>query len=252
MGPFLRLVEYATPRGSVQIEVSSCLLTRILGVTRAYSDSMRVTKYEHSALAVEENGRGLLIDPGSFTRPLDFVQNVDAVVITHQHPDHWTPDQLRGILTTNPDALVFGPEGVVTALAAVGIPAETIASGDTIEIGPFTLAFAGTTHAVIHESIPVIDNTGVLVNGRLFHPGDSFTVPDFPVEILAAPVGAPWLKIGEAMDYVSAVKATKSFPIHESTLSEVGFGMHLDRLRAAAESVEGSVFVLRPGEALEL
>lgn len=213
---------------------------------------MRVTKFEHAALVVEEAGRRLVIDPGSFTRPLDDVTDVDAIVVTHEHPDHWTPAQLTGLLNANPDAALFGPSGFVEAAAAQGVTATSVSSGDTVEVGPFTLRFAGTTHAEIHSSIPLIDNTGVLVNDTLFYPGDAFTVPDFPVAVLAAPVGAPWLKIGEAMDYVSAVAPGKSFPVHEQTLSAAGFGMHADRLKVATEGAGGEALVLQPGDSADI
>jgi L-ascorbate metabolism protein UlaG (beta-lactamase superfamily) len=213
---------------------------------------MRVTKYEHAALVVEEDERKLVIDPGSFTRSLSDLTDVEAIVVTHEHADHWTPEQLKGLLATNPSASVFGPAGVAAALGAEGIAVETVTDGDTVEVGPFTLTFAGTDHAVIHESIPVPDNTGVLVNGKLFYPGDAFFVPPFPVEVLAAPVGAPWLKISEAMDYVSAVKPARSFPVHEKTLSDAGFGMHADRIGAVTTAGGGTPSILQPGESLEI
>lgn len=213
---------------------------------------MRVTKYEHAALVIDEGGRRLVIDPGGFTRPLGDLTDVDAIVVTHEHPDHWTASQLTALRDANPGVSVLGPSGFAAAAESAGVEVDTIADGDTVEVGPFTLRFAGTTHAVIHESIPLIDNTGVLVNGTLFHPGDSYTVPPFPVDVLAAPLGAPWLKIGEAMDYVAAVKPAKLFPIHEWTLSETGFGMHLDRLRAVVEASGGEAVALSPGDSLEL
>ena len=80
---------------------------------------MRITKLEHSCLIVEDGGDTLVIDPGSFTRPVD-ADGVVAVVITHEHPDHWTPDQLRGILDRNPEAVVFGPAGVVASASDFG------------------------------------------------------------------------------------------------------------------------------------
>jgi L-ascorbate metabolism protein UlaG (beta-lactamase superfamily) len=211
---------------------------------------MRQTKLEHAAFVVEEDGRKLVVDPGSFTTPQIDLHAVDAVVVTHEHADHWTPDQLTHLLATNPGLTVYGPAGV--AAAAEGFDVHVVADGDTVEVGPFTLAFHGSRHAVIHGTVPVVDNVGVLVNGRLFYPGDAYTVPPVPVETLAAPVGAPWLKIGEAMDYVTAVAPTRLFPVHEQTLSAAGFGMHADRLRASVESVGGTAVVLAAHESLEV
>ncbi|MBK0296773.1 MBL fold metallo-hydrolase, partial [Bacillus sp. S34] len=110
----------------------------------------------------------------NFTRPVE-TTGVVAVVLTHEHPDHVTPEQLAGILARNPDAVVIGPAGVAAALAETGVRIDVVTDGDHRSVGPFDLTFHGTRHNVIHSSIPVIDNTGVLVNGRLFYPGDSYT-----------------------------------------------------------------------------
>jgi L-ascorbate metabolism protein UlaG (beta-lactamase superfamily) len=209
---------------------------------------MEVTKLEHACQIVTEGDARLVIDPGNFTRPVE-AEGVVAVVLTHEHPDHVTPEQLAGIIARNPDAVVIGPAGVATAIAETGIPIDVVTDGDQRTVGPFDLTFHGTRHNVIHSSIPVIDNTGVLVNGRLFYPGDSYTDPGVPVEVLAAPVGAPWLKVAEMMDYVTAVAPRRAYPVHEATLSEIGYGMHTGRLREVVEP-DGELVVLAPGESL--
>ena len=120
------------------------------------------------------------------------------------------------------------------------------------EVEPFTLRFFGETHNVIHSSIPVIDNVGVLVDDEFFYGGDSYTEPGVEVELMAAPVGAPWLKIGEAMDYVLAVKPRRAFPVHDMTLSVAGKKMQADRLAWATEQGGGEFHVLEPGESIDL
>ncbi|KIQ07622.1 MULTISPECIES: MBL fold metallo-hydrolase [Curtobacterium] len=211
---------------------------------------MEVTKLEHACQIITEGNTRLVLDPGNFTRPVD-VTGVVAVVVTHEHPDHVTPEQLHRILAADPDAVVFGPEGVRAALADSGIAVEVVTDGDHRTVGPFELSFHGTRHQLIHSSVPIVDNTGVLVNGRLFHPGDSYTDPGVPVEVLAAPVGAPWLKVGEMMDAVAAIAPSRAYPIHEATLSDIGYNMHTGRLREAVEPA-GSLVVLRPGESLTI
>lgn len=212
---------------------------------------MRVTKHEHACLRVEREGKLLIIDPGSFTLPLDELQHLAAVVLTHEHPDHWTPAHLERLRAHAPDVPIYGPAGVAAAAAEFNV--ITVAPGDTVSVDPFTLSFHGGRHAVIHESIPVIDNVGVLVDDSLYYPGDSYTVPkNAKVDLLAAPIGAPWLKIGEAMDFVLAVAPRRSFGTHDMTLSRIGLQMHRARLAWATESSGGEFVELEPGESVEV
>ncbi|MFJ6652163.1 MBL fold metallo-hydrolase [Microbacterium sp. NPDC091313] len=212
---------------------------------------MRVTKYEHAALRVEIGGSALIIDPGSFTSPLEDLASVVGIVITHEHPDHWTAEHLDRVLKAAGDVPILAPEGV--AHAAAGYDITVVAPGDTVTLDPFTLRFFGGRHAVIHESIPVVDNVGVLVNDAFYYPGDSYAVPKgADVQLLAAPVGAPWLKIGEAMDYVLAVKPRRAFGTHDMTLSVAGRDMGRARLQWAAEQNGGELVVLEPGDSVDI
>ena len=210
---------------------------------------MKVTKYEHSTLLLAIGDDTVVIDPGMFLSAVDF-GNVAAIVVTHEHGDHWTPDQLGRILEKNATAKIYGPAGV--AAAASGFDVNVVTDGDEVEAGPFTLRFFGEKHAVIHESIPVIDNVGVLVNDELYYAGDAYTVPDAAVGTLAAPVGAPWLKIGDAMDYVLAVKPQRAFYVHDMTLSAAGKQMGAERLTWATEQNGGAFTALEVGESLDI
>ena len=212
---------------------------------------MRLTKHEHATLVLSESGRTLVIDPGSFTSPLDDLDGLVGVVITHEHPDHWTPEHLTRLQKAHPGVPIYGPEGVRNA--AAGFEVTVVAPGDTLNLGPFHLVFSGGTHAVIHESIPVVDNVGVLINDSVYYPGDSYTVPKHAkVSLLAAPVGAPWLKIGDAIDYVLAVKPERAFATHDMTLSVAGKQMGDSRLTWAVEQNGGSFVDLKPGDSIEV
>ena len=212
---------------------------------------MKLTKLEHAALILEVSGRRLFIDPGNFTTALTETANTEAVVITHEHADHWTPEQLDRILSLNPDVPIFAPAGV--AAAATGYTVTVVGDGDTAEAGPFRLRFFGAKHAVIHSSIPVVDNVGVLVNDELYYAGDAFTVPEgVSVGTLAVPAAAPWMKIAEAMDYVLAVKPRRSFTTHEMLLSRAGKDLSNARIGLVTEQGGGEFFPLEPHESLDL
>jgi L-ascorbate metabolism protein UlaG (beta-lactamase superfamily) len=212
---------------------------------------MRLTKFEHAALLLEDSGKKLFIDPGSFTSPLTDTANTAAVVITHEHADHWTPEQLNRVLELNADVPIFAPEGVARAAADFDI--TVVHAGDTVEAGPFTLRFFGGRHAVIHESIPVVDNLGVLVNDELYYAGDSFVIPEgVELDVLAVPAGAPWMKVAETIDYVLATKPKRSFSTHEMVLSRAGKDLSNSRIAWATEQNGGEFFALEPGDSLDL
>ncbi|PJJ71374.1 L-ascorbate metabolism protein UlaG (beta-lactamase superfamily) [Diaminobutyricimonas aerilata] len=209
-----------------------------------------MTKHEHACMVVEIADERVVIDPGNFTTPLIDVLGVVAIVITHEHPDHWTPEQLTRILDLNQGARIFAPASVVAQ--AEGFEIDAVHEGDVHEVGGFRLEFFGSQHAVIHPTIPVISNVGVMVNDSLFYPGDAFTVPPKPVDTLAAPANAPWMKVAEAMDYVTAVAPKRSFPAHEMLLSVLGKQMYYARLQSATEAAGGVFHPLEPGDTLEL
>jgi len=213
---------------------------------------MRITKYEHACVVLEKEGRRLVIDPGSFTTPLFDLHDVDGIVITHEHPDHWTAEHLTRILELNAGAPIFST--AVVAEQAEGFDVTVVAPGDTAQAGPFSLAFSGGDHAIIHSSIPQIRNVAVSVDdGEFYYAGDSFSVPEgLEVDVLATPASAPWLKVGEIIDYVLAVKPRHTFPTHEAINSVAGNGMANSRIQWAVEQGGGQHHPLQPGESFDV
>jgi len=211
---------------------------------------MKITKREHACLVLEQSGATLVIDPGHFDAPFT-EPGLVAIVVTHEHGDHLTRANLDALLAHAPGAVeLFAPAGV--AAAHPDYHWQIVDGGDVRAAGPFSLAFSGSRHAMIHRSIPIVDNVGVFVNETLYYPGDSFTVPDREVPVLAVPSSAPWLKIGEVMDYLDAVKPRLAFPTHERVNSDTGNAMANARITSVVESHGGRVTVLQPGESLEL
>jgi L-ascorbate metabolism protein UlaG (beta-lactamase superfamily) len=211
---------------------------------------MQITKYEHACLVLEKSGRRIVIDPGFYTRPLKDLQGVAAIVVTHMHDDHCSEEQIDLILKTSPGAVIFGTDEVCQRLS--NYKTTAVHHGDFYTEGGFTIEFFGDLHAEIHRSIPLIQNCAVMIDSRLYYPGDSFTQADRPVEILACPTSAPWLKISEVMDFVSAVKPQKCFPTHNVHLSEVGHAMNNGRVKQVVEAGGGSFEFLQPGSSLTI
>ncbi|MCR8669964.1 MBL fold metallo-hydrolase [Agrococcus sp. HG114] len=208
---------------------------------------MRVTKREHACMILDEEGRQLVIDPGNQTGPVS-APGLVAIVITHEHADHWDEPHLRDLLAAHPGTPIYAPAGV--AQAASGFDITVVEAGERVTAGPFRLRFFGGRHAEIHRSIPIVDNLGVLVNERFYYPGDSFAAPDVRVEVLATPAGAPWLKISEVMDFVMAVAPRATFAVHDAPLSPMGLELAHARIEGAAKEHGGVHHRLQPGDSL--
>lgn len=212
---------------------------------------MRLTHLGHSCVRLEDGGNTLVIDPGGFSAP-DALAGADAVLITHEHPDHVVPMRLAETAASNPGLRVFTNAAVAGVLGKIAGQVTVVSPGDTFSAAGFDVAVHGDRHAVIHPDVPVVPNTGYLVDGELFHPGDSFTVPDVPVGTLLVPAAAPWSKISEVIDYFRAVNAPRSFPIHDGILSDAGKGLVDAFLTGQRIPVPAGYHRLAQGESADL
>ncbi|MFJ9796879.1 MBL fold metallo-hydrolase [Streptomyces sp. NPDC101145] len=181
---------------------------------------MKLTKKAHACVRLEKDGQTLVIDPGGFTEQ-DAALGADAILVTHEHPDHFDEAQLRAGMEANPAAEIWTLRSVAEQLSAA-FPGRvhTVGDGDTFSAAGFDVEVHGELHAVIHPDIPRVTNIGFLIDGgAVFHPGDALTVPGRPVETLFLPVQAPWNKISEVIDYVREVKPQRAIDIHDALLT---------------------------------
>jgi len=192
-----------------------------------------LTFWGHACVQLERAGNTMLIDPGSFSDRTPLA-TTDAVLVTHEHADHVVIDELAAALANRSHLEVWAPAPVVDQLVAAGAPGERlhpVRDGDRFVAAGFDVATVGELHALIHVDVPRVANVAYVVDGAILHPGDSFTGPGAgtPISVLLAPVAAPWLAVGEVIDFVRAVQPGLVVPIHSAVLSEVGHAI-VDRL----------------------
>ncbi|GHJ32180.1 MBL fold metallo-hydrolase [Streptomyces hygroscopicus subsp. sporocinereus] len=216
--------------------------------------SMELTKKGHACVRIEKDGQTLVIDPGTFSEA-DAAVGADAILVTHEHFDHFNEERLRTALDANPAAHIWTLSSVSGQISAA-FPGRvhTIGEGDTFTAAGFEIEVHGQLHAVIHPDIPRITNVGYLVDGTVFHPGDALTVPaGRRVDTLLLPVHAPWNKFAEVLDYVRAVAPRRAVDIHDILLSDLAHTVYGRMLGPDGPGTGGAEHLrLTPGESLTL
>ena len=188
---------------------------------------------------VEHCGFRLVLDLGYGTLPrlldpLDssVADGLHAVVITHEHGDHFHAESVQAIVKNNPAAVVIANSAVGKLLDGLGV-AHTVVDGGgktTIPAGStagdaLTVEGFDWKHEEIFEEMGMVQNTGYLISApatgadagkNFFIPGDAYCVPGKPVDVLALPIAGPWCRLPDALRYAIKVKPRAAFPIHDA------------------------------------
>ena len=186
---------------------------------------MQIAHYGHSCVLLSTDSARLLFDPGTYSNGFEAVAGLDAILITHQHPDHLDGDRLPALVAANPGAALVCDEDSAAELEKLGLKPTSVARpGDTLTFADTSVSVVGGRHATIHKDLPMPTNAGYVVDhGAFYHPGDALFVPEQRIDVLGLPMAAPWLKTGEMIDFLRAVGPRVAVPIHEALLSELGF-----------------------------
>jgi L-ascorbate metabolism protein UlaG (beta-lactamase superfamily) len=212
---------------------------------------MELIKYGHACVVLCEGERRLVVDPGAFTDPTA-LDGASAVLVTHEHPDHFVADRLRAAMDADPALEIWTNSSVAGQLEGLGGRVHVVGHGDAASVAGFDVHVHGELHAQIHPEIPQVKNVGFLVDGQVFHPGDALTVPDEPVATLLLPVHAPWSKASEVIDYVRAVHADQAYAVHDGLLNDTGLGLMGGLLGERGPGTPTPFSRLAPGDSVEL
>ncbi|HSH31857.1 MAG TPA: MBL fold metallo-hydrolase, partial [Candidatus Saccharimonadales bacterium] len=190
-------------------------LTESSTPTPNYNSRMKITKYPQSCLLLEKAGRSIVIDPGNFFSAKHSVEElgpIEAVLYTHQHGDHFDP------------ALMERFKSLGIALYGNAAVAALIGEGATVARSDQRLAVAGfeiMPHDLPHfqkAGIVMPPNTGYIVDGHFFHPGDGIKTAGVRVDDLAAPVGGPF-EYQDIKEFAVSLGAKRVIPIHYTNVA---------------------------------
>lgn len=207
---------------------------------------MKITRRYHSCVELSKNQTTLIIDPGSFEVPENLAE-VDAVLVTHLHPDHVDVAALAAAKERNPGLAIYGPAQLGGQLAA---EYTTVSDGESFTVGDFEVTARQWPHGTITESTPLPENLGYLIDGRVLHAGDSF--PQLSgVEVALVPVSAPWLKMLDVETFLAATRPTRFIGVHDGIDNDFGLALRRNLLTCLAEEYGLDYLPLRPGDSVE-
>lgn len=169
-------------------------------------------------MIIEQKGKRILTDPGAWSTAQNQVKDVDFILITHEHPDHLHIESLQTVLQNNPNAKIITNSAVGKIISEKDIVYFVLEHGHTMNYGEILIEAFGDKHEEIYEQFGLVQNTGYFIDNKFFYPGDAFTNPGKPIEILALPIVAPWTKFKVSMQYALEVKPKIAFPIHDGML----------------------------------
>ena len=182
---------------------------------------MKITKYIHSCLLIENDADKILFDPGLFSfvegkiKPAQF-KDLSAIILTHCHPDHIDDDSLKKIIENNPNAVVLANSEIKNKLAEKKIAVEAFETG-TRRVGSFEIAAFDAPHEkLLADEIP--QNTAYVVDNVFAHPGDSLAETLYQyagTKILALPLMAPWETERQTFEFARKMRPQTVVPIHD-------------------------------------
>ena len=211
---------------------------------------MLLTKLGHACVRLEKDDLRLVIDPGVWAGP-DALAGAAAVLITHEHPDHVDEAAVRCVLTADPGLELWASATVASRFSEFGDRVHTVRHGDAFTAAGFDVHVYGADHARVDSAIPIVPNTGFAVDGEIFHPGDSFTVPEEAIPTLLVPVSGPWLKFSDVADYLRAMAPERAYWVHDALLNDKGANLW-QNLLGLVPAQSGPASFLVPGTSVEL
>ena len=210
--------------------------------------SIWLTWYGHDAFRI--GGPPVVyIDPWNL--PED-VPLADVVLITHEHYDHCSPDDVEKILA--PDALIVAPAAALQKLAHLQARQREVKPGDAFRVGNLRVEVVPAYNVNKRFHPREAGHVGyvlTLFGTRIYHAGDTDVIPEMEhirCDVALLPVSGKYvMDANEAAQAVAILQPRLVIPMHYGAI--VGSRKDAERL---ARLVDVPVRILEPEESLQL
>lgn len=175
---------------------------------------MKITKLPQSCLIIEKAGYRLVIDPGSFVSKQYYAVDllpVNGILLTHEHADHVDPALVKA-LTQNSKAPVIGNES--TAGAYEGVVTQVVKDGEKFTVAGFNIQARELAHCRMTDGSEGPQNTGYLIDGVFFDPGDGVSIEGLSALAAAVPIAGPDISPRDVVNFIQQIGCKTIIPIH--------------------------------------
>lgn len=208
---------------------------------------MQVTKFIHSCLLIEEDGKRFLIDPGNYTAEakvlsIPALDSLDYLLITHEHVDHMDLSLVKEIVNKFSNIKIMSNNSVAELLGKESIKVST--ESDQV------VKMETVLHERVFESTPP-ENVMITIFDKLVDPGDCHHFQT-KAPILALPLQAPWGSLTEAVELAERLKPRVILPIHDWHWNDKAREMLYKRLKDHFDKIGINFIPLQTGEAVNI
>ena len=172
---------------------------------------MKITRYFQSCLLIEDGSARVLIDPSVQEKErMGEFGKLDAVLYTHEHSDHFDADMAKTFVE-QAMAPVYANASTAKLIEASN---TQVKDGQEYDINGIKVKAIELPHCLMVDGSPSVQNTGYLINGKIFHPGDGKELAGLTVDTLAVPINGPDISLHDAFAFTMQVSAKQVIPIH--------------------------------------
>ena len=171
-----------------------------------------ITWLGHVSFRIAVPGAVVYIDPWK----LDKADKADLILITHEHHDHFSPDDLDKLRK---------PETVVVTIQAVAAElrgdVRVVKPGDQLEVKGITVAAVPAYNRAKQFHPKSAGHVGFVVSiggRRIYHAGDTDVIPEMDqvqADVALLPVGGKYtMTAAEAAEAANRIKPKVAVPMH--------------------------------------
>ena len=160
--------------------------------------------------------------PVTYVDPWRLPENVplaDIILITHEHYDHCSPDDVEHILA--PDTIIVAPEAAMQKLKHIDAEKRVVRAGDRLTLGRLKLEVvpAYNINKRFHPKKAghvgyIMDFDGI----RVYHAGDTDLIPEMAsirCDVALLPVSGTYvMDAEEAAQAVEVIRPRLAIPMH--------------------------------------